>query len=163
MTLKFCTDPTFWNAIANDPSVRPTIGGKTPWYEPVNLFPALAHPGVFGLANEYGGFIFSPIAGEAISGLDVHAMFLQPGRGRLAIEAGLEALALIFVVTDYDFVMTTSPAISPGSYWLARRLGMEKLDPANQPVGAIRTMISRTRWAALWESTLPPADARMHA
>lgn len=97
------TDVDAVNAVANDPDVRPWIGG----IGPVDLAPLLQSPGTVTLWMDGGGFICHRIADRVF---DVHSLFLMRVRHltRRAMmlgcsymfEMGPDALELVTTVPD---------------------------------------------------------------
>lgn len=101
-SLKRTLDASFLNTVANDPSVRPWLGGKGP----IDLTPRVAHMGAIALVGAYGGFLIEPLA----AGLyDVHSLFLPDGRGVGAAAAMQEGLEYIFTATDCTELVTKIP------------------------------------------------------
>lgn len=79
------TDAAFVNAVVNDPSVRPSIGGEG--Y--VDLTNAVARPEHWFLMGPHGGFA---LTWSAPGVREVHTFILPEGRGKLARQAAAETI-----------------------------------------------------------------------
>ncbi len=113
-------DVAFLNAVANDPTVRPHIGGEGP----VDLTDKLANPANIALQNARGGFLFEKID---VGLYELHTMFLPVGRGRHVIEAAAEAARYMFTTTDAVELITKLPATNRRADFMVRRCGFRKL------------------------------------
>ncbi len=98
--MNLCRDSQFLNRVVNDPSVFPFVSYGQAY--PMDTSALLADERNLFLANEYGGFLFVAKGGGEY---EVHTQFLPEGRA-MAMEAGREALAFIFTMTDCKCVMT---------------------------------------------------------
>lgn len=72
-------DPAIINEFANNPGIRPTLGG----FGPLDLTAAVKEPNVF-LFGEHGGFCLSWSAPHTY---EIHTMIAPEGRGAWAFEA----------------------------------------------------------------------------
>ena len=111
-------DPAHFNAVANDPSVRPFLGGEGQ----IDLTPLLRNPAHVGIATEHGGFV---LVNQGEGRYEVHSMFLPEGRGREAVEAMRAASAYLFAATDCVEVVTKAATTNRGAMALALRAGFE--------------------------------------
>lgn len=109
-------DATFLNRVANDPAVRPYVGG----HGTLDLSPILALADNVVVENEFGGFVGVKIAPAVY---ECHSLFLPEGRGPKAVTACQQALRYLFVQTDCMEVVTKCPHENRASLGLARRMG----------------------------------------
>ena len=115
--LKRTMDSAFLNTVANDPSVRPFLGGDEPT---LDLSGLLANPANVALQCEHGGFV----AVKLEPGLyECHSMFLPDGRGEIARAAMIEGLRYLFVRTDCIHVVTKCPEGNGAALGAARAMG----------------------------------------
>lgn len=121
--LKRVYDAKRFNAIINDPTVKPYVvyGDQTH----LDASDVVNDRSNVLLMNEYGGIFFeriSPVMYKA------HTQFLPEGRGKKAIEASYEAIDYIFKNTPCLNVMAAIPAYNKASKLIARRVGFEYVD-----------------------------------
>lgn len=84
--LRRCFDADTINALVNDPSIRPHIGGDGE--SPLDLSAAVADRQNVFLMGEHGGFAFTWSAPRTY---EVHTFILPEGRGPAALELALTA------------------------------------------------------------------------
>ena len=114
-------DGAFWNAIANDPAVRPFIG---PGEQDLDLSPIVALELNYPLATEHGGFIF---AKHEPGRYELHTIFGPQGRGRAVLDAFAEAARWMFTRTDCLEIVTKTAATNRPAAWMARLAGFRPL------------------------------------
>ncbi len=95
------TDAAFLNSVANDPDVRPHLGGSGP----LDLAPVLAAPGNIGLVCDIGGFLLTRIEPGVF---EVHSMFL-PGHGAKPVKAMRAAQEWMFTRTECATILSKVP------------------------------------------------------
>jgi hypothetical protein len=107
------------NAVVNDPSVRPWVGGGT---EPLDLAAAVADIRNVLLMTEGGGVLFmfrEPGIYEA------HTQFIESARGASAVAAVQDALRWMFTVSDAVEIQTRVPANNRGALGLVQAINGE--------------------------------------
>lgn len=109
-------DPTFWDAIANHPSVRPHVGGEGP----LSLSEVIGRDDILPLATDHGGFIFACIFPAR---WELHTMVLPEGRGRATLTAFAEAKRRVFTSTDAVEIITKAADTNRPAQFMARRAG----------------------------------------
>lgn len=80
-----CRDADLINRFANDPSIRPFIGGKGP----LDLT-AITQGANVALFGEYGGFCLSWCAPDTY---EIHTLILPEGRGQWAFDWAAQSIA----------------------------------------------------------------------
>lgn len=78
------------NEVANNPDVRPFIGGKIS--EPLDVSELVADHSNYALFGQHGGFVYAWCA-PAI--YEVHTLILTEGRGKWALDAAKMSLAMM--------------------------------------------------------------------
>lgn len=132
-----CRDLTFWTRIASHPEVAPYLGFEGA----IDFSEIIAHPSVLPLASKNGGYLFARLDG--FGGVwELHSLFTPEGRGKEALAAGKEALAM---VPGWSMITTYSSADN----WRSRPPRSFGFKPSND-VGD-RTLWFLTRQA--WESS----------
>lgn len=121
MSLRFTTDPTFLNTVANHPDVRPWLGTDGASY--VDLGVLMRLPGALALENEHGGFVFTMTGDGAY---EFHTQFLPEGRGRKGLEAAQAAAQIMFEEIGAPALQTYVPHENLGAKWLVRFVGFER-------------------------------------
>lgn len=109
-------DAAHLNRVANDPTVRPMLGG----IGDLDVQGLLSTPSNIALENEHGGFIF--VCDDA-GRYELHTMFLPSGRGAAVLAAVSEALRFMFTATDCGEVITKVPRANRAAAFMARRAG----------------------------------------
>jgi hypothetical protein len=84
-------DPAFWTAVAAHPAVAPTLAGG----DPAAVGALAARADILPLAAEHGGFLLQR-RDELGFAWELHTLFTPEGRGREAVESGVEGLTLMF-------------------------------------------------------------------
>lgn len=90
-TLKRSDSPILVNALANDPDIRPHVGGDPKL--PVDLTEALECERNVCLMGEHGGFL-GIWCGPGV--YEVHTLIRPQGRGPWALEAARSAISIMF-------------------------------------------------------------------
>jgi hypothetical protein len=110
-------DPAFWNAICNNPNVRPWLGGEGP----IDVAPVVLNPANYCLRGTHGGFICINHGNGAYS---VHSQFLAEGREATtaAMRAGCD---FMFTRTDCMTLWTQLPDNNKPAANLAAMTGFE--------------------------------------
>lgn len=119
------TDVEFFNRVANDPSVRPFLGGLggADDTSPLDLGPLISNPAVVALQTDHGGWIFHPILPGAY---EVHTLFLPVGRGRRHRAAAAEGFRFMFTRTDCLEILTKCPDDNGPARWASAQLGFRE-------------------------------------
>lgn len=152
--IRLLRDPTFWQAVAEHPQVRPHLGGG----EVSALAEIVTNPLVLPLASEHGGFIF--MQRDHFGRLfELHTMFLPEAWGTREIPlAAHEAFTVLFLRGAdlcYTYEAATNrrsrPPLSHG--W--RPAG--EFAPSTELAADVRTWVL-TRLA--WEQS--PARSRLN-
>lgn len=146
----------FLNRVANDPAVRPWVGGDGE----LDLTAIVSNPANIALINEHGGFIFERHDAGRYEG---HTMFLPSGRGRAVRPAAMQAFRYIFTRTDASEIVTKVPESNPAADIMARRCGMEpsfRREAAWSDGAAVTFMVlTLERWRALDDSVATEGEA----
>lgn len=120
MTVRRTLDATFLNSVANQPDVRPFIGGDPA--EPIDLTDALSSLDNIALVTEYGGWFLQR---KAAGVMELHTLFGKDGRGKHYRHAAMEALRWLFTRTDTTEILTKVPEDNPrammASLWFGFR------------------------------------------
>lgn len=150
-------DPTFWNAIANDPETRPLLGAGT---EAVDLSPVLAECRNYALATEHGGFLFIK---HEVGRYELHTLFSKEGRGRGVLPAFAEAARFMFTATDATEIVTKTADSNRAASIMARRAGFRPTftRPAAWHDGSDMTFYGLT--LDEWMQRDPTLEAEGHA
>lgn len=114
-------DVAHFDRIANDPDVRPSLGGGD---VPIDLAKAGAlEVRNYAFKTTNGGFLLWALGSGRY---DVHSLFLPAGRGPEACAAMREVSAYMFTHTDCTEGRTTVPEGNSAAMALALRGGFEK-------------------------------------
>lgn len=117
--LKRTMDAAFLNEVANNPDVRPFLGGSGT----LDLTPQINDPANIALVGEFGGFIVMRLG----PGLyECHSIFLPDGRGQKAVEASEQGLRYCFTQTDCTEMVTKVPEGNAAALGLTRHMGFTK-------------------------------------
>lgn len=116
MILKRTMDVAFLNSVANNPDVRPMLGGSGP----LDFTQLLNDANNVGFEGEFGGFIVVKLEGGVY---ECHSLFLPEGRGAFVLEAMKEGLRYLFVKTDCIEVVTKAPVDNRAAFGAARGMG----------------------------------------
>jgi len=87
------------NVIANDPEIRPLLGGVGE----LDLTEILSCPANFALETEAGGFVFHCLERAQY---EMHTLLTRAARGAKALELAAEALRYMFTQTDCVEIVT---------------------------------------------------------
>lgn len=113
-------DVAHFNAVANDPDVRPLLGGEGP----IDLTSVLPDPAHFAFKTRHGGFVLCTLGHGRY---DVHSMFRPAGRGAEAMDAMRSTALYMFTRTDCVEGRTTVPVENLAARSLARAAGFDLL------------------------------------
>lgn len=113
-------DARHLNAVANDPAVRPWLGGAGD----IDLAQLLVDPANIALQNEHGGFLFCHLGDGRY---ELHTLFGRSGRGRAVLEASAFATRYMFTATDCVEIVTKCPEPNRAADFMARRAGYRPL------------------------------------
>lgn len=119
-TLRRTLDATFLNRVANDPSVRPHVGGVGE----LDLREQVARLANHALTNASGGFLFEY---HEPGRYELHTLFLPAGRGASVLRAAAEAFRYMFTRTDCVEIVTKVPASNAPADFMARRAGLQPI------------------------------------
>lgn len=122
-------DATHLNAVANDPEVRPWLGGDGV----LDLSSTVADPWNVSVVTEHGGFIALWASPERY---EIHSLFMAAGRGREAIRAMRAGLDYLFAATDATELVTKVPQGNAAALGLARLAGFTRQFTSRIPWGA---------------------------
>lgn len=118
-------DAAFLTEVANDPQVRPFLGGDGPLdigqvaRDPANVL--LVATGRDG--EPVGGWVLHPILPAVY---ELHTMFLPAGRGKLFFAAAAEMFRFMFAETDALEIVTKCPDDNPGARMAASTVGFRE-------------------------------------
>ena len=84
-------DPAFWEAVASHPALAGVLHGVAP----ATIGQLAGLPSMLPLAAEHGGFLFGAMDGFGFV-RELHTLFTPEGWGREAVNAGVEALEVLF-------------------------------------------------------------------
>ncbi len=101
VSLQRSSDALALNELANDPAIRPFIGGDLA--QPLDLTAAVENPLTIVLMGEHGGFL---MAWSAPGVFEVHTMILPEGRGEWAAEAAILARDSMFDIYEANMLWT---------------------------------------------------------
>ena len=102
-----------FNTVANDPRVRPFLGGSGE----LDLAPLISQS--FTFEGEHGGFIVHPI----MPGIyEVHSLFTPEGKGT-AYDLAIESIRAMFAGTDCARLLTKVPDSNEAAQAIAKRVG----------------------------------------
>lgn len=120
-TIRRTLDGKRLTKIANDPSVRPSLGGDMD--SPMDLKPIIANPANVAFESEHGGFVLINLE----PGLyEAHSLFLPEGRGAEAFAAMRDALQYMFTRFDCHEIVTMVPDSNPPAAQFAKVGGFSK-------------------------------------
>ena len=121
-------DVGFFNAVANDPHVRPFLGdaGDTE----LDLSALVLNPANICIATEHGGWIAQQLLPSMY---ELHTLFLRKGRGRVLKERGHEALHYAFTTTDLLELRTRCPDNNPAARMAAIWMGFREMYRIGDP------------------------------
>lgn len=105
--------------IANDPEVRPWIGGEGV----MDLGPLLSDPANYGIEADHGGWLLHPILPGVY---ELHSLFLKEGRGKPFFAAAREMFRFMFAETDCLEIVTKCPDDNPAARMAAATVGFRE-------------------------------------
>lgn len=153
-----------FNLIANDPVVRPWLGGT----QPIDLTNVLADPNNFGFLtdDELGGYLYHK---KGLGLYMVHCLALPAGRGRDMLNARSQSLREMFTKTDCVEVITMVPDGNKGADVWAAHAGFREVfrrekafDLMGEMVGVSYRSLSYIDWA-IHDSANRREGERFHA
>ena len=118
MPSKRTMNPAGLNAVANDPSVRPWLGGEGA----LDFSQFASDPANVLWEGEGGGFV---VLKHEPGLYEVHTLFLPSARGAAAVETSREGLRYMFLATDCVELLTKCPADNPAAIGFARDAGFQ--------------------------------------
>ena len=118
--LRRTMDAARLNAVANDPAVRPYIGGDGP----IDLTALLANPENVAFETDGGGFVFAKLE---FGRYELHTLFLEGHRGAGVLALFADATRYLFAATDCLEIVTKAPASNKPADFMARRAGFSVL------------------------------------
>lgn len=113
-------DATFLNEVANNPEVRPFLGGGL---EPLDLTAKVQDPNNIALLGDDGGWL---LQGMMPGVYELHTLFLPAGRGRAYFARAKEALRYVFTATDALEILTKCPDDNAGARMAASLVGFRE-------------------------------------
>lgn len=157
MTIRRTMDATLFNQVANDPLVRPWLGGGM---DTIDLGPAFQNPAIFAFETKGGGFWLHPL----MPGMyELHSLFLPRWRGKPMFEAAREMLRYMFTQTDCLEIVTKCPDDNGGARMAAARVGFRQRfrreDVWAQGVGVSYQVFSVDDWFVRDEACLSAGRA----
>ena len=137
-------DPAFWTAVASHPAVASGLYGIRP--DVVGAF--ATREDVLPLAATHGGYIFARTDPLGLI-CELHSLFTPEGWGREVVQAGLEALHVLFSAMDYRLLTTLEVAGNARSR-PPRRCGFALAgDWRATPMGSFRLwLLTKDAWEA---------------
>jgi len=108
------------NRLANDPSIRPYIGGGD---GTLDLSELVGNPANYVIEGEGGAWVLQPIL-EGV--YELHTLFLPEGRGKSYMVGAREALRMMFTETDCWEIVTKCPDDNPGARMAATLIGFRE-------------------------------------
>jgi len=139
-------DPTLLNRVANDPHVRPWLGGDGP----LDLTALLADPSNLAGVSESGGFLAVSMGRGRY---EIHSLFAPDRAKGEAVRAMRGALDYIFSASDAVELVTKVPTANRAATGLARLAGFTEQFLMDVPWAAGMTepvmflQLSLDRWA----------------
>jgi len=118
-SLRRTLDPDRLNEIANDPAVRPWLGGTGA----LDLGPVIRNPANVALECETGGYV---LENHGAGQYEAHTLFLPEGRP-FAYDLAREGFRYLFSATDCLRVVTKVPAGNIAAASHAKRCGFEPI------------------------------------
>lgn len=106
----------FLNGVANDPDVRPRLGGEGP----IELGAVIGDPANIALETAHGGWV---LVRHEPGTYELHTLFRPEGRGRGYFAAAGQALDFVFAASDAREIVTRVPACNPAAAFAAARCG----------------------------------------
>lgn len=113
-------DATLLNRVANDPAVRPWLGGEGV----IDLTATLLNPDHISVVAEHGGFV---CFGQGGGRYEVHSMFLPTRATGETVRAMRSAVDYFFTATDGWELITKVPQLNRGALGLARLAGFSRV------------------------------------
>lgn len=95
-------DAVFLNDLANDPCVRPWLGGEGE----LDLAPMITDLRNVAIRTDHGAWVFHNLGAGTY---EVHTMFRPAGRGKALLAAAKDALTYLFSTTDAVDIVTKCP------------------------------------------------------
>lgn len=137
-------DVAHFNQVANDPQVRPWLGGEGP----LDLTAIVTDPESVAFATAHGGFL---CVAQGFSRFEVHSLFLPDRPGGETLHAMREGLDYMFTETHCVELVTKIPQTNRAAAALAGRAGFETrftaaLSPQD-PQPTEYAVLSLDRWA----------------
>lgn len=130
VALKRCADSNLVNDLANDPAIRPFIGGDIT--QPLDLTAAVENPLNIVLMGDHGGFL---MAWSAPGVFEVHTMIRPEGRGVWAAEAAALARDSMFDIYGATQLWTRVEEGADNVLAYAERGGMKRWGTAPFDLG----------------------------
>lgn len=156
MIVRRTLDATFLNEVANDPAVRPALGGEGE----LDLTDTVANPANLALVCSGGGFVLTPLSSGAY---EVHSLF-KPGQGTAPVRAMRAAQEWVFTRTDCVSIWSKVPKSNRAAKGLALAGGLRPMFEGDLlgfgPTEMVELPIMR--WAMQSES-LEKHGERFHA
>ena len=112
-------DAAFLNSVANNPAVRPGLGGKGD----IELSGLVADPNNVALVCPFGGFLVMKLESCVY---ECHSMFLPEASGADVLEAMRGGLSYMFIRTDCIEMVTKAPEGNKAALGAARTMGFSK-------------------------------------
>jgi hypothetical protein len=119
VTVRRTLNATFLNSVANDPDVRPWLGGQGQ----IDLTAVVANPLNIALVTDHGGWIATPHDGLTY---ELHTLFLRRGRGAVHLAAAAEGLTYVFTHTPCREIVTKIPQDNRGAALFSGRMGFRR-------------------------------------
>lgn len=140
------------NEIANDPDVRPTLGGDGE----LDLSPLVADVRNFAYLEQHGAIVCLALGSGVY---DIHSMFRPAGRGLAALQVMRDVADALFSTTDCVEARTTVPEDNASAAVMARKVGFKPLFSTRVPwTGGQRVPADVFGWSLLgWALSSPAA------
>lgn len=113
---------TLLNLVANDPEVRPWLGGANPG-EAIDLTEAVANTNNITLEGAGGGFFLQLLTPGTY---ELHTIFAKAARGKPMVEAARQMFRYVFAQTEALEILTKCPDNNDGARWLSSAMGFRE-------------------------------------
>lgn len=114
-----CQDWKFLNRLANDPAIRPHLGGEGL----IDVKAGVESHSVLAFSNLEGAFVLHPIRPQ---GYEIHTLFPPHAKFKDTIRLARAVLNEMFIGHDCERIFTQLPVTNTGADYLARACGLRE-------------------------------------